>query len=192
MISSLKGEVIQKQKNSLVVQISGVGFYVNVSQHLSAKTEIGEIIVLSTRLIVREDDLSLYGFEDNRESELFTMLVKVNGIGPRLALSILSTLSIEMVYQAVISNTPAIFNQVPGIGNKTSQKIILALQDKLKAEIDKGIISGVHDVNNDLLDALVGLGYSVVESQTAIQALPTDAPESLDERLRMVLKYFAS
>ena len=191
MIASIKGEVIQKQKNGLVIQVSGIGLLVYVSDVLSLKTEIGEIIVLFTNLIVRETDLSLYGFEDQRESELFTLLIKVNGIGPRLALSVLSTLSIDMVYQAVISNTPAIFNQVPGIGNKTSQKIILALQDKLKAQIDKGLITGVHDINNDLLDALVGLGYSVVEGQTAIQALPDDAPESLGERLRMVLSYFA-
>ena len=192
MIASIKGEVIRKNENSLVIQVSGIGLSVYVSQVLCLKTEIGEQISLHTNLIVRENSLSIYGFSDQRESELFDHLVKVNGIGPRLALAVLSTLAVDTVYQAVISKTPAGFNQVPGIGNKTSQKIVLYLHDRLKAGIEMGVITGIRDVNRDLLDALVGLVYSVVEAQTAIQALPDDAPDSIDERLRLALGYFAS
>lgn len=192
MIASIKGEVIRKGENHVVIQVGGVGISVHVPEMLILRTEIGSHLNLCTNLVVREDNLSLYGFEDQRESELFNYLIKVNGIGPRLALAILSTLSVDMVYQAVISKTPAVFNQVPGIGDKTSQKIILYLYDRLKAQIDKGIVTGVRDLNRDLLDALVGLGYSVVEAQTAIQALPEDAPEGLEERLRLTLSYFSS
>jgi Holliday junction DNA helicase RuvA len=139
---------------------------------------------------VREDNLSLYGFNDKESRELFQNFITVNGVGPRLALAILSSLSVDMIYQAVLSEQAQVFNQVSGIGSKTAQKIILYLHDKLKPLVDAGVISEVRDINRELMDALVGLGYSVVEAQTAIQALPKDAPDDLEERLRMTLQFF--
>ena len=192
MIASIKGEIINKEEGHLVVQVGGVGFMVYVPEIISINSKIGDFASLYTYLVVREDNLSLFGFESREQCEMFQMLIRVSGIGPRTALSVISTLSIDMIYQAVISNQPSIFNQVPGIGNKTSQKIILFLQDRLKSRIDEGVIGTVHDINGDLMDALVGLGYSVIEAQTAIQSIPKDIQGDLEERIRLALRYFSA
>ncbi|BBB48311.1 Holliday junction branch migration protein RuvA [Pelolinea submarina] len=190
MIASVKGEIIDKGDSFLVVQVGGVGLRVFVPASLTASYEIGEHAQLFTHLVVREDNLSLYGFDGQESRSLFQNLITVNGVGPRLALAVLSSLSVDMIYQAVLGEQAQVFAQVPGIGSKTAQKIVLYLHDKLKPLEAAGIISGVRDVNRELMDALVGLGYSVVEAQTAIQALPKDAPEELEERLRLALQFF--
>ena len=190
MIASVKGEIIDKDDSSLVVQVGGVGLRVYVPASLTAGYEIGEHAQLFTHLVVREDNLSLYGFDSQDSRSLFQNLITVNGVGPRLALAVLSSLSVDMIYQAVLGEQAQVFAHVPGIGSKTAQKIVLYLHDKLKPLEAAGIISGVRDVNRELMDALVGLGYSVIEAQTAIQALPKDAPEELEERLRMALQFF--
>jgi Holliday junction DNA helicase RuvA len=190
MIASVKGEIIDKDENSLVVQVGGVGLRVYVTSAVLGGYEISDHVQLSTHLVVREDNLSLYGFESGEGRSLFQSLITVNGVGPRLALAVLSSLSVDMIYQAVLGEQPQVFAQVPGIGSKTAQKIVLYLHDKLKPLEAAGIISGVRDVNRELMDALVGLGYSIVEAQTAIQALPKDAPESVEERLRLALQFF--
>lgn len=190
MIASVKGEIIDKGENFLVVQVGGVGLRVFVPAALTASYEMGEHAQLFTHLVVREDNLSLYGFDSQDSRSLFQNLITVNGVGPRLALAVLSSLSVDMIYQSVLGEQSQIFAQVPGIGSKTAQKIILYLHDKLKPLEAAGIISGVRDVNRELMDALVGLGYSVIEAQTAIQALPKDAPDELEERLRLALQFF--
>jgi len=190
MIASIKGEVIDKSENSLVIQVGGVGLRVNVPVALAASYEHGEHAQLFTHLVVREDNLSLYGFDNAEARSLFQNLITVNGVGPRLALAILSSLSVDMIYQAVLSEQAQLFNQVPGIGSKTAQKIVLYLHDKLKPLMEAGVISAVRDVNRELIDALAGLGYSVLEAQTAIQSLPKDAPQDLESRLRLTLQFF--
>lgn len=190
MIASVKGEVVAKGDNHLVVQVGGIGLQVFVPASVVGDYEIGEHAQLFTHLVVREDNLSLYGFADQESRGLFQSLITVNGVGPRLALTILSSLSVDMIYQAVLSEQPQVFNQVSGIGSKTAQKIILYLHDKLKPLVAAGIISEVRDINRELMDALVGLGYSVVEAQTAIQALPKNAPDDIEERLRLALQFF--
>ncbi len=190
MIASVKGEIIDKGDNSLVVQVGGVGLLVFVPANLTSSYEIGEHAQLFTHLVVREDNLSLYGFASQDSRSLFQNLITVNGVGPRLALAVLSSLSVDMIYQSVLGEQAQVFAQVPGIGSKTAQKIVLYLHDKLKPLEAAGMISGVRDVNREVMDALVGLGYSVIEAQTAIQALPKDAPDELEERLRLALQFF--
>lgn len=192
MIASIKGDVIAKEDNSLIVQNSGIGLRVYVPAPLQSNTEINRPITLFTHLVVREDNLSLYGFEKVEERDLFIELVKVSGIGPRIALSILSTLPVPMIYQAVISEKPEIFSRVPGIGSKTAQKMILYLHDRLKEEYNMEELAGFPTVAVELVDALTSLGYSVVEAQAAIQSIPKDAPEDIEERLRIALQYFTS
>ena len=190
MIASVKGEIIDKGDNSLVVQVGGVGLLVFVPADLTSSYEIGEHAQLFTHLVVREDNLSLYGFASQDSRSLFQNLITVNGVGPRLALAVLSSLSVDMIYQSVLGEQAQVFAQVPGIGSKTAQKIVLYLHDKLKPLEAAGMISGVRDVNREVMDALVGLGYSVIEAQTAIQALPKEAPDELEERLRLALQFF--
>ncbi len=192
MIASIKGEVIAREDNSLIVQNGGIGLRVFVTAPLCASAEINRPIMLYTHLVVREDSLSLYGFEKIEERNLFNELVKVSGIGPRIALSILSTLPVPMIYQAVINEKPEIFSRVPGIGTKTAQKMILYLHDKIKAEYGTEELAGIQSVEVELIDALTGLGYSVVEAQAAIQSIPKDTPDDIEERLRLALQYFTS
>lgn len=190
MIASIKGEIVNKGEGHLVIQVGGVGFLVFVPAAVVDGYEVSEHVQLFTHLVVREDNLSLYGFSDQESRSLFQSLITVNGVGPRLALTILSSLSVDMIYQAVLSEQAQVFNQVSGIGSKTAQKIILYLHDKLKPLVAAGVISGVRDINRELMDALVGLGYSVIEAQTAIQSLPKDTPDDLEERLRLALQFF--
>ncbi len=189
MIASIKGEVLEKGENYLVVQVGGLGLRAAAPAAVANGYEVGEHAQLFTHLVVREDNLSLYGFDSAEQRGLFQSLITVDGVGPRTALAVLSTLSVDMIYQAVLGEQAAIFSQVPGIGSKTAQKIVLYLHDKLKP-LEAGLLGAARDVNRELMDALVGLGYSVIEAQTAIQALPKDAPDDLEERLRLALKFF--
>ncbi len=189
MIASVKGEVLEKGDNYLVVQVGGLGLRVATPAAVANGYEIGDHAQLFTHLVVREDNLSLYGFDSVEQRSLFQNLITVDGVGPRTALAVISTLSVDMIYQAVLGEQAAIFSQVPGIGSKTAQKIVLYLHDKLKP-LEAGLLGAARDVNRELMDALAGLGYSVIEAQTAIQALPKDAPEDLEERLRLALKFF--
>lgn len=189
MIASVKGEVLEKGDNYLVVQVGGLGLRVATPAAVANGYEIGEHAQLFTHLVVREDNLSLYGFDSVEQRSLFQNLITVDGVGPRTALAVISTLSVDMIYQAVLGEQAAIFSQVPGIGSKTAQKIVLYLHDKLKP-LEAGLLGAARDVNRELMDALAGLGYSVIEAQSAIQALPKDAPDDLEERLRLALKFF--
>jgi Holliday junction DNA helicase RuvA len=147
-------------------------------------------LTLYTHLVVREDDLSLYGFADQDERALFETLLKVSGIGPRIALAIISTLTVERLKNAVAREEPEVLTRVPGIGKKLAQKLILELKDKLAIDHVTGL-AAISDIDTDVLAALTSLGYSVVEAQTAIQAIPRDAPNDVEERVRLALQYFA-
>lgn len=191
MIAIVKGEVISKEEHSLIILNNGIGLRVFTPSALCASAEPNQSILLFTHLVVREDNLSLYGFKKMEERDLFNRLIGVSGIGPRIALAILSTLPVPMIFQAVAQEKPEIFNRVPGIGKKTSQKIILFLHDILKNEDMDSEMAGIQTIEIELLDALTSLGYSVVEAQAAIQSLPKDAPDSVEERLRLALQYFS-
>lgn len=192
MIATIRGEVISKGKNSLVIDLGGLGIQVFIPAPLLSGIKEKYPIVLFTYLVVREDNLSLYGFEKPEERDLFTNLIKVNGIGPRIALSMISTLPVSTIYQAIVQEKPEVFQRVPGIGNKSAQKIILTLHDKLKMELSDSELIDIQATGIELLDALTALGYSVVEAQAAIQSLPKDAPDDIEERLRLALQYFSN
>jgi Holliday junction DNA helicase RuvA len=190
MIATLRGEIIQVEENALVVEVGGVGLRVFVPAPLRGRVKGGEGIVLYTHLVVREDALSLYGFESQAERDLFNMLLGVNGVGPRVSLAILSTLTLDTVQRAVYAEESDILGRVPGVGKKTAQKIILYLHDRLKPADALAKIAALSDQDSEVLAALTALGYSVVEAQTAIQSLPKDAPTGVEERLRMALQHF--
>jgi holliday junction DNA helicase RuvA len=190
MIAYLHGEVISKGDDHLVVLIGGIGLRVHVPAAVREGIRIGESIALHTYLVVREDALNLYGFEKSEERDFFVLLLAVNGIGPRTALAILSTLSVDAVRRAVLSEQADIFSRVPGVGKKNAQKILLYLQGKVGGEVSLSVSLRM-DADASVLDALTGLGYSVVEAQAALQSLPKNAPEDLEERLRLALQFFA-
>ena len=190
MIATLRGEIVQIEDSSMVVEVGGVGLRVFVPASLRARMKIGEGIFLYTHLVVREDALNLYGFESQAERDLFSMLLGVDGVGPKVSLSVLSTLTIDSVQRAVWSEESAILSQVPGVGKKTAQKIVLYLHDRLKPTDALAKVAALSDTDSEVLAALTSLGYSVVEAQTAIQALPKDAPQDVEGRLRLALQNF--
>jgi holliday junction DNA helicase RuvA len=190
MIATLRGEISQVEENALVLEVGGVGLRVFVPTPLRTRTKAGEALMLYTHLVVREDALTLYGFESPAERELFNTLLGVDGVGPKAALSVLSTLTLDAIQRAIFADEADILNRVPGIGKKTAQKMAIHLKDKLKPMDTLASVAAMTDRDGEVLAALAALGYSVVEAQAAIQALPKDAPEDTEERLRMALQYF--
>ena len=191
MIASINGKVLQKESDSLVINLGGVGLQVFVPARLRDSASAGDQLFLHTFLVVREDSLTLFGFETREEKEFFIMLLGVSGVGPRLSLAAISTLSPEAIRRAVFHEQSEVFSRVPGVGKKTAQKILIHLQDKIKGVDDLGPVASMTDVDTETLEALVALGYSVVEAQAAIQALPKDAPQDIEIRLRLALQYFS-
>lgn len=190
MIATLRGEVTQIEENALILEIGGVGLRVLVPVPLRGRMKVGESVFLYTHLIVRETELTLYGFESQADRDLFGLLLGVDGVGPKASLSVLSTMNIESVQRAIFAEEAELFNRVPGVGKKTAQKIVLYLQDRLKPMDALQTVAAMSDTDSEVLAALTSLGYSVIEAQTAIQSVPKDAPDDVEERLRMALQYF--
>jgi Holliday junction DNA helicase RuvA len=190
MIAYLEGRMITQSDAGLVVMVGGVGLLVAVPAPLRARLRPGELVSVHTHLVVREDLLALFGFETESERDFFLLLLGVNGIGPRTAMAILSILSVDAIKRAVLSEQAEIFSRVPGVGKRNAQKILLHLQGKIKSDGVEAI-AGMGDQDGSVLEALTALGYSVVEAQAAIQAIPKDGPDGVEERLRMALQYFS-
>lgn len=191
MIASLSGKIILVEAGRLVLEVGGVGLLVNIPTPLSDKLKPGQSVFLHTQLIVRQDNLALYGFDTLEGRDYFDLLLGVSGIGPRLAVTVLSTLTPDAIRRAVHSEQTEVFSSVPGVGKKTAQSIIINLQDKIV--VDEGFepIAAMSEADSEVLSALVVLGYSVVEAQAALQSIPSDAPEDVETRLRLALGYFS-
>jgi len=190
MIATLRGEITQIEENAILLEVGGVGLRVFVPAPVRGRMKAGEVVLLYTHLVVREDALTLYGFETQADRELFTMLIGVDGIGPRIGMAVLSSLTIDAVQRAVFTEESEILSRVPGVGKKTAQKIVLYLHDRLKPADALAKVAALSDRDSEVLAALTALGYSVIEAQTAIQSIPKDAPEDVEERLRLALQYF--
>lgn len=190
MIATLRGEVTQIEDVALVVEVGGVGMRVFVPKPLLTRFQVGEVVLIHTHLVVRENDLSLYGFETIADRQLFLTLLGVDGVGPKVALSVLSTLNLDTVQRAVFSEETDLLSRVPGVGKKTAQKMLLYLKDRLKPASGLEKIAAMSDTDSEVLAALTALGYSVIEAQSALQSLPKDAPDDVEERLRLALGYF--
>lgn len=191
MIAFVEGRVIELYADSLIIGVGGVGLQVFVTAQARSQVRPGDEIALHTYLVVRQDLLSLYGFASIEEREIFLLLLGVDGIGPRLALAVLSTLSPDAVRRAIFHEQPEVFTRVPGVGKKTAQKILLQLQDRIPALTGVERVEAFSDLDAEVLAALTSLGYSVVEAQAALQSIPRDTPQEAEERLRAALQYFA-
>jgi holliday junction DNA helicase RuvA len=190
MIATLRGEVTQVEDNAVIVEVGGMGLRVFVPSPLRSRLKAGETALLYTHLVVREDALTLYGFETQADRELFHMLLGVSGVGPKVSLAVLSTLNVDTVQRAVMSEESDVLSRVPGVGKRTAQNIVLHLHGKLKPTDALEQVANLSDRDSEVLAALTSLGYSVVEAQTAIQSLPKEAPADVEERLRLALTYF--
>jgi Holliday junction DNA helicase RuvA len=191
VISTLNGRVQEIDDDSLVVELGGIGLQVYTPAPTRDRLRPGDRAMLFTTLIVRQDLLALYGFETREARDYFLLLLSVNGVGPRLALSVLSTLSTDAIRRAVFHEQAEVFSRVPGVGKKTAQKILLQLQDRLPVTPGLEPVTAISDADNEVLGALTALGYSVVEAQTALQSLPRDTPQDVEIRLRLALQFFS-
>jgi Holliday junction DNA helicase RuvA len=193
MIASLSGTLAATKEDSVVVEVGGFGFRVFVPERaLGNLTRPGQEVTLFTHLHVRENELTLYGCESEDELALFRTLLSVSGIGPKVALAILSFLPPDRLRVAIAQEDVTLLARVPGIGPKTAKKLVFDLQDKIAAEVPPGVPQPtITEADADLIAALTGLGYSVAEAQEAIRALPRE-PLPLEERVRLALAYFAS
>lgn len=190
MIATLRGEITQVEDNAVILEAGGIGYRTYMPAPLINHLQVGETILVYTHLVVREDEWKLYGFETRADRDLFLLLLGVDGVGPRTALGLLSKVPPEVIQKAVLGEKPELLEGVPGVGKKTSQKIVLYLQGKFKPEEILKARGYMPDIDSEVLAALTALGYSVIEAQTAIQALPKDAPENVEERLRLALQQF--
>jgi len=194
MIRLIRGTVAARSKDALIVDIGsasgGLGFKVFVPEPTAARFQEGAAVLLHAHLQVREDALTLFGFESEEELGIFELLLTVSGVGPKVALSTLSTFSPDALRLALANQEPALFARVPGIGKRTAEKIVLELKDKVKPP-SGNLASLVHmtTVDTEVIDALVALGYSIVEAQRAIQGVPRDVI-TVEDRLRMALSQF--
>jgi Holliday junction DNA helicase RuvA len=193
MIASLRGPLLSFQPPDIcVVEVGGLGYRVFVPTSVLDGAEVGRLVFLHTQLIVREDALTLYGFATEEQRALFDLLMTVQGVGPKLALGILSSLSPDVLRRAIVHEQPEVFNRVKGVGKKTAEKIVFTLKDKLGAEFTLAGVTAAGDVDTEVIAALTALGYSVVEAQAAVQAIPKDAATpTVQDRIRLALAYFA-
>lgn len=186
MIGRLVGILVDKNPLQLLVDCNGVGYEVSVPMSTFYNLPAaGEKITLLTHFVVREDAQLLYGFGSTEERELFRQLIKISGVGARTALSLLSGMSVADLSQAVTLQEPARLTRIPGVGKKTAERLLLELKGKLGADL--GTAGGaVPDVNSDILNALIALGYSDKEAMLAVKQVP--AGSTVTEGIRQALK----
>jgi Holliday junction DNA helicase RuvA len=188
MIARLTGTVAERGPDHLVVDVHGVGYLVYGPTGTLAAARQGAEITLQTHLVVREDGMTLYGFADPHEQRLFQTLISVTGVGPKVALALLSILNADELSFAIASGNAASLARAPGVGQKLASRIVLELRSKITAGAPAAM-PGVE--SEEVVAALMGLGYSQAEAIDAVAraALPEDAP--IEEKVRLALSHFA-
>ncbi|HJX14052.1 MAG TPA: Holliday junction branch migration protein RuvA [Dehalococcoidales bacterium] len=193
MIASLQGKVESLGSDGAIINVGGVGYYVYMpTTALSSLATPGHDVRVFTHLHVREDNLSLYGFPTAEELWLFETLLGVTGLGPKLALAMLSALNPEQITTAIATGSIDMLDMIPGIGKKVASRIILELKEKIVAGWVAAPASEVARENTDVLAALTSLGYSPAETVKAVASLPADRPLDLEEKIKLALQYFGS
>lgn len=192
MIGRLTGILLEKQPPQIVVDVGGVGYEVDVPMSSFYNLPAGgERVSLFTHFVVREDAQQLYGFLTQKERAAFRELIKITGVGPKLALSVLSGLAVDELASAVALQDAGRLTRVPGIGKKTAERLLLELKGKLADALPQagGLSSSATSVASDALHALLALGYSDKEASLALKQLPEDL--KLEDAIRQALKLLA-
>ncbi|MCH7576665.1 MAG: Holliday junction branch migration protein RuvA [Chloroflexi bacterium] len=185
-MARLTGVVAERGPDWLIVDVNGVGYLVHGPVTTVAGTKIGAEIALHTHLSVREDGMTLYGFASADERRLFQTLIAVSGVGPKVALALLSIMAVDELSYAIASGNAAALSRAPGVGQKLASRIALELRDKLTAEPPVGVAGD----SSEVVAALMGLGYTQAEATEAVakSELPADAP--VEDKVRLALSYF--
>lgn len=187
MISSVSGIVKAVTPNSAVVEVGGVGILVQISSRLSATVLVGKMISLHTTLLVREDSLTLFGFETIDERSLFELLQTVTGIGPKVAQSALSAFTYEELTSAISTESSASLEKIPGLGKKGAARLVLELKDKVFST-GTGSIPTKNLWRDQLTEALLGLGFTARESSGVLDAVAEQQPDAASQSLESLLK----
>ncbi len=191
MIASLQGKLESLGSDWAVINVGGIGFQVYMpTSTLSTLGTIGEEVKLHTHFHLREDNATLYGFASTEELGLFQTLIGVSGLGPKLALAMLSALNVEQLAMAIATGSTDMLTMVPGIGKKMASRLILELKEKIGAAWIAAPATQLAQENADVLAALTSLGYSVAEASRAVATLPPSSDLSLEEKLKLALQYF--
>ena len=192
MIDQISGKIISINENYVVLAVGGLGIKVNISAAFSSKLVNEDLITLATYLNVREDALDLYGFKNESERNLFLMLISISGIGPKLAVSILSGVELEELKSKILSGDIQSLTSIPGVGAKTAKRIIIELKDKLSETITTEL--GFEDnfgskISRDVISALVGLGYSESIAMEVVKRInPANSDKSIEILIKEALK----
>ena len=201
MIGRLQGTIISKQPSHLLLDVNGVGYEIDISfQSFQQLADINETACLHTHLIVREDAHLLFGFIDLQERALFRLLIKINGIGPKLALVILSSMETHVLAACVQNQDITSIVKIPGIGKKTAERLVIELRDKLEpwqndvsvvnqSAVSSTVVSSTSNSQNEAESALINLGYKPIEAVKAINnALKINANASSEDLIRLALR----
>ena len=191
MIGKLTGTLLEKNPPQLLIDCHGVGYEVDVPMSTFYNLPaVGEVVGLLTHFVVREDAQILYGFGTAREREAFRQLIRISGVGPRTALSVLSGMGVDDLAQAITAQDPARIVKVPGIGKKTAERLLLELKGKMGADLGaRGGMAAGSDVASDIQQALMALGYNEKDAASAQKALPPDV--GVSEGIKLALKALA-
>ena len=191
MISQINGKLISLNEGFVIIELGGLGLKVNMSTSSIRNFKLNEIISLVTHMHVREDSLDLFGFINESSKKLFLMLISISGIGPKLGMTILSGIEPEKLKTCIISGDVKTLTSIPGVGAKTAKRIIIELKDKFSKVDDENL--GFNDekdseISNNILNALISLGYSEIESKKVIGKLNLLNPDQNDKRIETLIK----
>jgi len=192
MIAALRGRIVAKGESHVILDVGGVGFKVFIPSSLLERVGgIGQEQSLFTHMHVREHEIALYGCATPEQLALFELLLGVSGIGPRVALSIVSMMSTDTLREAIAQGDAAMLTRIRGVGKKTAERLMLDLKHKLGVSLEFVSLPPLTQTDVEVISALTSLGYSIAEAQVAVRSLPQNEDLSLEERIRLAFRYFA-
>jgi Holliday junction DNA helicase RuvA len=193
MIAGLSGTVEQRGPDWVIIKVGGISFKVYApTSTLSVLGPPGEEANLYTYLQAREDSLTLYGFASQEELQLFEALIGVAGVGPKVALAMLSAMKPELLALAIINSNIEFLTQVPGVGHKMASRLVLELKGKLEKGWKGIVVTQMPEADTEVVAALTSLGYSLAEANRAVAAMPNSSDLSLEDKVKLALQQFAT
>lgn len=189
MIGYLTGKIISAKPTQVLLDVNGVGYEIRISINTFERISGKESISLFIYTNVKEDSITLFGFYSEVEKDMFELLITINGVGPKSALSLLSGISTDDLKQAIVTNNVERMIAVPGIGRKTAERLILELKNKVRDIKDEGIISTKPSLQKEAVIALTTLGYNLISSEKVVNKILSELPDcSLEELIKRSLK----
>ena len=185
MIAQLEGKIVGMRGNAVILEVAGIGYLVFVSTYTLGKVASLERVLFHIHTHVREDQLSLYGFLNEEELTMFELLISISGIGPKVALSILSIADVNTIRTAIVNKDPSILTRVSGVGKKTAERVIVELQNKVDAVGVEDQASALR--GQDTIEALTSMGYSITEAREALKLVPAEITD-VSKRIRQALR----